>query len=77
MVFWGDPYEDPLARIRMDYLEMPELRVTETQARRLWGLDANVSTAVLNLLVNARFLCRAPDGAYVRADAEASLRRAG
>lgn len=77
MVFWGDPNEDPLARIRMDYLEMPELRVTEAQARRLWGLDAGVSRALLNLLVDAHFLCRARDGAYVRADAQELLRRAG
>ena len=76
MVFWGDPCEDPLARIRMDYLEMPSLRVTEAHARRLWGLDAGVSMALLNLLVDAHFLCRASDGAYVRADAEEVLRRA-
>lgn len=77
MVIWRDPCDDPLARIRAEYLERPELRVTTKQACRLWGLDSSVCASLLNLLVAARFLRRTPDGAYVRADAEEPLRRAG
>lgn len=76
MVVWRDPGDDPLARIRAEYLEMPELRVTSKQACRLWGLDPTVCTALLNMLVDARFLRRTREGAYVRADAEDPLRRA-
>ena len=77
MLVWRDPHDDPLARIRAEYLEMPELRLTAKQACRLWGLDPTDCASLLNLLVGVRFLRRTHDGAYVRADAEDSLRRTG
>jgi len=62
----------PLARwlrlIRAEFLEMPGLRLTRTQAQRLWNLDAKACDAVLSALVNVRFLRRTDNGAYVRAD---------
>lgn len=55
-----------LARIRGEYLEMPGLKLTSAQARRLWGLDASECDSLLEQLVRLRFLTRAPDGGYRR-----------
>ena len=54
------------ARIRAEYQEMPGLCLTERQARRIWNLDPVRCDAVLRALIDARFLRRTPDGAYVR-----------
>jgi hypothetical protein len=45
---------------------MPGLRLTEQQARRLWGLDAVTCSDLLEALVAARFLFRTSDGAFMR-----------
>ena len=55
-------------RIRGEFLEMPGLRLTFEQARRLWRLDEDACEAVLDTLVDARFLARTRDGAFVRQD---------
>ena len=60
--------DNVLLRVRGEYLEMPGLRLTPAQAQRLWGLDAQAAQSVINALVDARFLRRTPDGAFVRAD---------
>jgi hypothetical protein len=60
--------EDVLRRVQGEFLEMPGLRLTEAQARRLWGLDAASCTALLNTLVDAKFLFRTRDGAFMRID---------
>jgi hypothetical protein len=56
-------------RIRGEFLEMPGLRLTPQQAQRLWRLDEMACDAVLDALVDARFLARTRDGAFVREDA--------
>ena len=53
-----------LARIRAEYDEMPGLRVTFSQACRLWQLDDTTCRAVLEQLVVERFLYCTPGGAY-------------
>ena len=53
-------------RIRGEYLEMPGLRLTLAQAQRLCGVDRADCKAVLDGLVDAKFLCRKADGAYAR-----------
>lgn len=58
--------EDVLRRVQGEFLEMPGLRLTEPQARRLWGLDAASCGALLSALVDARFLFRTRDGAFMR-----------
>ena len=58
--------DEVLRRVRGEFLEMPGLRVTEPQARRLWGLDSVSCEALLDALVNAKFLCRTRDGAFMR-----------
>ena len=55
-----------LVRVQSEYLEMPGLKLTEAQARRLWGLDGNTCRVVLATLLNRVFLRRAQNGAYMR-----------
>ena len=57
-----------LRRVQGEFLEMPGLRLTEAQARRLWNLDAASCGALLGALVDARFLFRTRDGAFMRLD---------
>jgi hypothetical protein len=60
--------EEVLRRVQGEFLEMPGLRLTEAQARRLWNLDAASCGALLGALVDARFLFRTRDGAFMRLD---------
>ena len=60
------PLEDICRRIRGEYIEMPGLRLTVTQAQRLWGLDRTACETVLGALVDVEFLIRNRDGAFVR-----------
>jgi hypothetical protein len=59
-------HEDLLRRIQGEYLEMPGLRLTPAQAQRLWGVDRATCDAVLDALVDRKFLFRRCDGAFVR-----------
>ena len=56
-----------LTRVQGEYREMPGLRLTEAQARRLWNLDENTCGVVLATLTRRGFLERTPNGMYVRA----------
>jgi hypothetical protein len=57
---------ETLQRVRGEFLEMPGLCLTLAQARRLWGLDAPSCDALLSALVDAKFLFRTHDGAFMR-----------
>jgi hypothetical protein len=58
---------DPLLqRVCSEYLEMPGLRLSSSQAQRLWGLDEQTCTRLLDFLVEARFLWRSGQGLYAR-----------
>ena len=63
-----EPLDDVLRRVQGEYIEMPGLRLTLAQAQRLWGLDRNACDALLGALVDAKFLLRTRDGAFVRSD---------
>ena len=55
-----------LSRVCGEYLEMPGLQLTRTQAQRLWGLDEETCTQLLDFLVEIKFLvCSRPDS-YAR-----------
>jgi hypothetical protein len=54
--------------VRSEYLEMPGLQLTRKQVQRLWQLDAFRCEAILEALIDAKFLRRTSDGAYVIAD---------
>jgi hypothetical protein len=56
-------------RVQSEYLEMPGLSLTADQARRLWGLDDTACRAILEVLVDLKFLRRTDRGNYVRQDA--------
>ena len=56
---------DLLTRIRMEYIEMPDLRLTDRQASRLWNLDQTSCDAILAVLIRDHFLSRTGDGSYV------------
>ena len=66
--------EEILSRVQGEFLEMPGLRVTEAQARRLWGVDAATCAALLSALVDARFLFRTRDGAFMRIEHAAPVK---
>ena len=71
------PPEGLLERIRAEYLEMPGLRLTLEQVRRLAGVERTLCQPVLDSLVKAKFLCVKSDGAYTRlTDGELSRPRA-
>jgi hypothetical protein len=68
--------DELLRRIRGEFLEMPGMRLTRPQACRLWGLEAGLCETLLNTLVDAQFLFRTRDGAFMRVEhlnAKASL----
>ncbi len=60
------PTREMLQRIRGEYLEMPGLRLTAEQARRLWSLDISTCRSLLDALVEANFLRRSGEGEYSR-----------
>ncbi len=60
------PQADILRRVCGEYLEMPGLRLKPEQAQRLWGLDQQTCSEVLDVLVGNGFLCRLADGTYGR-----------
>ena len=60
--------DEVLRRVQGEFLEMPGLRLTEAQARRLWGLDGDSCAALLGALVEANFLFRTRDGAFMRVE---------
>ena len=62
------PTVEVLKRVQGEFLEMPGLRLTSAQACRLWGLDATVCDAVLGALVDAKFLFKTRDGAFVKSE---------
>lgn len=55
-----------IRRVYSEFLEMPGLRLTRQQAQRLWGLDERTCAALLESLVDAKFLCRPGHGMYAR-----------
>jgi hypothetical protein len=69
--------EDVLRRVQGEFLEMPGLRLTEPQARRLWGLDRESCAALLGALVDANFLFCTRDGAFMRVEHPTPLKAAG
>ena len=55
-------------RIRGEFLEMPGLQLTPTQAARLWALDHHLSQRILDTLTSNGFLARTAEGRYLRND---------
>jgi hypothetical protein len=55
-------------RVQGEFLEMPGLCLTHSQACRLWGLDQETCGTLLSRLVDAKFLMRTRQGAFVQLD---------
>ena len=68
MIAVQQPLDEVLRRVQGEYIEMPGLRLTPKQAQRLWGLDQAACDTLLGALVDAKFLFRTRDGAFVRTD---------
>jgi hypothetical protein len=60
------PHDTTLKRVRAEFLEMPGLRLTREQTQRLCGVERTQCQRVLDTLVDMKFLCVKPDGAYAR-----------
>jgi hypothetical protein len=60
--------EELRQRIQGEFLEMPGLRLTSSQACRLWGLDRDVCGQLLAQLVDVKFLMRTRDGSFMQLD---------
>ena len=57
---------DVLDRVRAEYREMPGLRLTPSQAQRLFQVEPAVCAALLNVLMNEHFLVRTANGLFVQ-----------
>jgi hypothetical protein len=55
-----------IERVRAEFLEMPGLRLTVVQVERLCGVDEAICQAVLDALVDVKFLRLNADGTYAR-----------
>ena len=55
-------------RIQGEFLEMPGLRLTSSQACRLWGLDRDLCGQLLAQLVDVKFLTCTRDGSFMQLD---------
>jgi len=53
-------------RIRTEYIEMPDLKLTLSQVRRLCGLRPEVCDAAVRSLVVSGFLWETADGSFRR-----------
>ena len=53
-------------RIQIEYIEMPDLKLTLAQIRRLCDLPEELCEPAVAALLQAGFLWRAPDGRFVR-----------
>jgi len=60
--------EPIVRRIREEFREMPGLRLTPAQATRLWGLEQDTCSAVIDRLVATAFLRWTPAGSLTRAE---------
>ena len=55
-----------VTRIRAEFLELPGLRLTLSQASRLFGIDRAACEHVFHELVTHRFLKTMGDGSFIR-----------
>ncbi|HEY3044262.1 MAG TPA: hypothetical protein VGJ39_09565 [Vicinamibacterales bacterium] len=69
--------EEVLRRVQGEFMEMPGLRLTEAQARRLWGLDEASCRILLGTLVDAKFLFQTHNGAFMRVETAKPLKAGG
>jgi hypothetical protein len=59
-------FRDVIELMRMEYAEMPGLKLTFWQAQCLWNLSDDQCERALAALTAAGFLARTCEGAYIR-----------
>ena len=57
-----------LTRIRIEFAEMPDMKLSHAQIQRLCNLPPEVCDAALASLVESGFLWRRGDGSFLRRD---------
>lgn len=57
---------EAVLRIAMEFMEMPDMKLTAHQARRLWNIPAEMCEDALAQLERRGFLTRTADGAFLR-----------
>ena len=62
--------DDLIRRVKSEFIEMPGLRLTLLQAKRLWALPHEDCERVLQALVERRFLILGTDGKFSRLSEE-------
>ncbi len=68
--------EEAVSRIAMEYIEMPDLKLTVEQAKRLWNIPEAVCRGALAALVARGFLVQTRTGAFLRRATGAPVRMA-
>jgi hypothetical protein len=58
--------QEALLKIQIEYVEMPQLKLTARQVQRLWSLPMEVCQAALAALIRQGFLVESRDGVYIR-----------
>ncbi len=59
------PFDALVTRVRGEYGEMPGLRLTISQACRLWQVEMSTCERLLEQLVREGFLYKTDNGAYI------------
>ncbi len=62
----ASPLEELLQRVRDEYAERPNLRLTPSQAQQEFGLEPAACVAILEALTTENFLTRTNEGYFVR-----------
>ena len=62
--------DEAMELMKMEYAEMPELKLTFCQARRLWNLSEEMCARALAALMRSGFLRQTCDGSYIRSTTE-------
>ena len=60
------PFEALLQQVRAEYGDVPNLRLTPSQAQRLFDLEPPMCATILDALLKESFLWRTHDGLFVR-----------
>jgi hypothetical protein len=61
-------------RIRREYLDLPGLSLSASQAQRLSNVDSESCQRALEMMIRERFLRRTPQAQYVRCTSAAIAR---
>jgi DNA-binding GntR family transcriptional regulator len=68
------PHQQAIMRLHAEFTEMPGMRLSLEQVRRLCGIDRSVCQSALADLVKSGVLVVATDGAFLRASERSTIR---